>query len=260
MSDERQPLRMGRPLRVSGEKPTRQKIFDAALDLFAEYGYDRTSMRRIAGAVGLTESAVYRHYPGKEAILDAIFSYAESAVFSPLPEPPEDEQTSSIFRSLLSAPVDSISADPRLVKIMRIMYAEMHHNEKIRRYYRKEYVQRADDLLEALFAEEMRNGRMRECSPRALAMVFNALRSEWAFRTFILKHGESDRMDSLEEGMDIPLQFFESLLTPGTVARERGTTIRKEKQRSVTRGRKNQKRDTRGSAGIHRPKGRPADR
>jgi len=58
MGDKQPPSKIGRPLRISGEKPTKEKIFDEALDLFAEQGYDRTSVRRIAEAVGLTESAL----------------------------------------------------------------------------------------------------------------------------------------------------------------------------------------------------------
>ena len=96
----------GRPPKVAGEKPTRDKIFDAAVDLFSEKGYDRTSVRDIAGAVGITESAVYRHYSGKESILDAIFAYMEERVYSPLPPLPDSEnKKSSIFRDLLEGPL-----------------------------------------------------------------------------------------------------------------------------------------------------------
>lgn len=56
---------------------------DAAVDLFARQGYDRTSLRQIAGAVSITESAVYRHYPSKEAILDEIIAYMETQVSGP---------------------------------------------------------------------------------------------------------------------------------------------------------------------------------
>ncbi len=78
----------GRPAKIPGEKHTREKIFDAAVDLFAEHGYDRTTVRDIAKAVGVTESAVYRHYPGKDAILEAIFEYVENTgVHSPPPRP-----------------------------------------------------------------------------------------------------------------------------------------------------------------------------
>jgi AcrR family transcriptional regulator len=52
---------------------TRQDILDAALVLFAEQGYDKTSLREIAEQVGVTKAALYYHFPSKEQILVALF-------------------------------------------------------------------------------------------------------------------------------------------------------------------------------------------
>lgn len=48
------------------------QILESAMDVFDEYGYDGGSMREIAARVGVRESALYRHFPGKEAILKAL--------------------------------------------------------------------------------------------------------------------------------------------------------------------------------------------
>lgn len=48
------------------------QILESAMDVFDEYGYDGGSMREIASRVGVRESALYRHFPGKEAILKAL--------------------------------------------------------------------------------------------------------------------------------------------------------------------------------------------
>ncbi len=44
---------------------TRQRILDAALELFAGQGYQRTSVREIAERVGVTKAAVHYHFPRK---------------------------------------------------------------------------------------------------------------------------------------------------------------------------------------------------
>lgn len=49
----------------------RGEILAAAIPLFAEHGFRNVSMGQIAGAVGLTSSAIYRHYPVKADILAA---------------------------------------------------------------------------------------------------------------------------------------------------------------------------------------------
>lgn len=51
---------------------TKERILDAALALFAQSGYSGTSMRDIAEALGITKAALYKHYTGKQEILDCI--------------------------------------------------------------------------------------------------------------------------------------------------------------------------------------------
>lgn len=210
-----QSVRKGRPRKQGGTRPTKDRIFDAAVGLFARDGYERTTMRRIADAVGLSESAVYRHYEGKEALLEAILAYAEEKAFAPLPVPPPSQQGVSIFRSLLLAPLAAMRDDPYLGRIMKIMYARMLHDEGLRDYFKREYVERADRLLEDLFKKEIDGGALRRCDARGLAMVFNAFRSDWAFRSFALaKDGELDS-ERLAEELEPALAMLESAFGAG---------------------------------------------
>ena len=52
---------------------TRDRILAAALDLFIEQGYDKTSLREIAEQVGVTKAALYYHFESKEEILRTLF-------------------------------------------------------------------------------------------------------------------------------------------------------------------------------------------
>ncbi|MGA4728011.1 TetR family transcriptional regulator [Micromonospora taraxaci] len=51
---------------------TRTRILRAALDLFAEHGYQRTSLRQIAERLRLTKAAILYHFPAKEHLLSAL--------------------------------------------------------------------------------------------------------------------------------------------------------------------------------------------
>jgi AcrR family transcriptional regulator len=58
---------------------TRQRILDAALELFARQGFAATSVRELARAVGLRESSLYNHFAGKAAIFQALVDTQASA-------------------------------------------------------------------------------------------------------------------------------------------------------------------------------------
>jgi len=60
----------------------RGEILDAALAVFAEKGYEAGTMREIAGRVGVTEPALYRHYAGKEALFEDLLAVAADHIIS----------------------------------------------------------------------------------------------------------------------------------------------------------------------------------
>lgn len=59
--------RRGRP-----RGSTRERVLDVALELFTEQGYDKTSLREIADALGFTKAALYYHFEKKEDLLLAL--------------------------------------------------------------------------------------------------------------------------------------------------------------------------------------------
>jgi AcrR family transcriptional regulator len=56
--------------RAAQAERTRRQILETAQRLFAERGYDATSLQMIADELGLTKAAVYYHFPAKSEILD----------------------------------------------------------------------------------------------------------------------------------------------------------------------------------------------
>ena len=65
------PVR-GMSTRAVQAERTRQQILETAQRLFAELGYDATSLQMIADELGLTKAAVYYHFRAKNEILQAI--------------------------------------------------------------------------------------------------------------------------------------------------------------------------------------------
>lgn len=58
--------------RLRGE--SRARIIEHALRLFAEHGYDRTSVKMIAEAAGIAQGLLYNYFESKEHLLREIFA------------------------------------------------------------------------------------------------------------------------------------------------------------------------------------------
>ncbi len=56
---------------------TRERILLTSLDLFARKGYEATSVSDVAGALGITKGALYRHFASKRAVFDEILRRME---------------------------------------------------------------------------------------------------------------------------------------------------------------------------------------
>lgn len=81
------PDRQAGPRRGRPPRFTQEELLDLVVAEFNTRGYDATSMEDIAGATGMTKSAVYHHVPGKEALLQLALTRAVDALFAVLEEP-----------------------------------------------------------------------------------------------------------------------------------------------------------------------------
>lgn len=54
------------------------RLLQAAANLFNEKGYERTTVRDLANAVGIQSGSLFHHYPTKEAILKAVMEQVVS--------------------------------------------------------------------------------------------------------------------------------------------------------------------------------------
>lgn len=68
--------RRNRATENRGADSTRQRILDAAEELFATQTFSATSLREIAARVGIREPSIYAHYAGKDAIYGEVIDRA----------------------------------------------------------------------------------------------------------------------------------------------------------------------------------------
>lgn len=65
------------PVTTKGEQ-TRQHIFERALELFREKGFEATTMQDVASRADVAKSAAYYYFPSKEAIIQAYYERVQA--------------------------------------------------------------------------------------------------------------------------------------------------------------------------------------
>lgn len=128
---------------------TREKILLTALRLFAVDGYEGVSVSEIAGELGLTKGALYRHYPGKRAIFQAILSRmeqrdAEQAQENALPSGTAEEMPERYQNASLTQTVEFARAmfrywteDPFASQFRRMLTLEQYRSAEMGRLYQQ---------------------------------------------------------------------------------------------------------------------------
>ena len=131
---------------------TKERIFDASLDLFSKRGYDSVSLREIADEVGIRKSSIYSHYPSKEAILMDIFDYftdlfeydelLNSREYSLSGDNEILLENPELFYHNGSEAIKEMFFKERNLKIWKLIFIQMHHNEKIRTFFQNEILEK----------------------------------------------------------------------------------------------------------------------
>ncbi len=99
------------PTRRRDGASTRQQAIRVALQLFTEQGYEATSLRQIADALGINKASLYYHFPSKEAILHAAFEQRGSEAAALLAWFEQQPRTPALLRETVLRWVDAFSEE-----------------------------------------------------------------------------------------------------------------------------------------------------
>jgi AcrR family transcriptional regulator len=117
----------------------RGQILDAALSVFAEKGYECGTMREIAGVLGVTEPALYRHYAGKEALFADLVSVAGDHMASGLGELLRATDPAMLHDALVALIETRRRHQPHgdgVKPVMRTLFTAAPHNLAFREVFR----------------------------------------------------------------------------------------------------------------------------
>lgn len=128
---------------------TKERILLAALGLFARDGYEAVSVSAIAGELGMTKGALYKHYESKRDIFDSILARmerndAEQAEEHGVPEGTAEEMPDAYRSTPLDDMVDYAKAmfrywteDAFAAPFRRMLTLEQYRSAEMARLYQQ---------------------------------------------------------------------------------------------------------------------------
>ncbi|MBE6004984.1 MAG: TetR/AcrR family transcriptional regulator [Lachnospiraceae bacterium] len=173
---------------------TKQRILDEALTLFAENGYDGTGVDLIAERVGIKGPSLYKHYKGKEEILNALIDAAEERYeeyfgsekhIGKLPQSREE------FINVTMERISFTMRDPVIRKMRMLLVQEQFRNERISEVTTRHQLDGIQRMFAKIIKGMMDEGIVKNDDPELLAVELTA--------PAVLQIARSDRQPQYEE-------------------------------------------------------------
>ena len=148
----------------------RKAIMDAAAQLFAQNGYQGTSIKDIAALMDVGESTLYGYFPGKQEILIAILNQQVEMVDSLLEHLNELKDRES-FVNLIDLITEKIISN---LVYNRVMFAEAWLNDKVLQEFVMTRWLPVMGLLKNFIVEKTAAGVFRVMDPQLAARMIIA--------------------------------------------------------------------------------------
>lgn len=125
-------------------KNTKQEILNVSLDLFSIYGFEATSMSKIANTIGIRKASLYSHFESKQAILNEIIDeileyYDKKSIFVNTDWNTEDipESVDEMIKKI-QGQIRFILHDPYISKARKMLVIEQFNNPKLSKLQTKQ--------------------------------------------------------------------------------------------------------------------------
>lgn len=181
---------------------TRDRILDEALSLFAENGYDGTSVEEIAEKVGIKAPSLYNHFKGKEDILNALIDMSEARYeeffgsdqhIGRLPESKDEFIQTAIQK------VSFTMNDPMIRKMRKFLVREQFRNERFAAITTKHQLNGIQGMYTKIIEGMMSMGLFKEDDPELLATEVTAPVALWISKADRQPQCGQESMESIEK-------------------------------------------------------------
>ena len=156
---------------------TKERILEAALEMFSQNGYAGTNIRELSASLGLVKSSVYKHYESKEAIwnalLDEMITYYADHFGSAEHLPPVPDSLEGLVTMTMQM-VNFTVHDEKVIMTRKVLTLEQFRDVRARELATKHFLTGLTDIFTQIFSSMMEKGLLRKDDPEMLAFAYTA--------------------------------------------------------------------------------------
>ena len=162
---------------INMENTTKNRILEQALIMFAEKGYKGTNLRELASALGLSKSALYKHYESKEDIWNAMIEMMEvyyTERFGSVNNLPRIPESGEELFALTMKMIHFTMYDQKVILTRKLLLMEQFRDVRVAKLTTKYCLTGLEQMFTMIFRQMMNMGSLKGDSPEMLALLYTA--------------------------------------------------------------------------------------
>lgn len=167
---------------------TKQKILDTSLEMFSKRGFSSVSVREISNAIGVRESALYKHFKNKQSVFNTLVeNYIEKSnkfmkkIGVTYTNDLKDLENKALdyakmedkeFLKISISVFKEFLLKPKVIQFWRMVSIEQYNNKKMADLFNKLLFKEPIEFQESFFRILISKGFLKNIDPSILALEF----------------------------------------------------------------------------------------
>lgn len=156
-------------------KDTKECIKKEALKMLSTHGIDGTNLRDLAANLGLTKSAIYKHFGSKEELCTCVLKEMEeyyNKAFNRNINPADIPNDTKELINMTLKQVNFTVSDKQIVMCRKILNMEQYHNQEIAALSNNHFYDGLNNYYAKLFRKLIDNRVLKEYDPKIMAIEY----------------------------------------------------------------------------------------
>ncbi len=176
---------------------TKRKIFETSMKLFAEKGYDATSIEEITSIVGVAKGTLYYHFSSKEEIFNFLIDEGMKLLQNSITI--KTSQKSSSIDKLKSILLIQLKILYKYEDFITIIVSQMWGHDQRSKQCQK-YIMQYLSIIESVVEEGIQKGEIANANPETISSeIFSTTCTSLLYR---IKHGKDVSINELYKELE----------------------------------------------------------